>query len=155
MRICFLAIAGGLLLTACTGPPPPGSFTYTTNSYSCCAEITGNDSWHAGQAITLHWVLHQGTTTDANTHQIVLSVSLTGPFASVDALKQATSQGLKPAGVRTISAAPISTTDRTVGDPVSQLNLPADLPPGYYNLDTKETTAGGSAGGGAVIRVGP
>src|ERR1700737_2337279 len=132
-----------------------GSPTYPTNSYSCCAENTGNNSWHAGQAITLHWVLHQGTTTDANTHQIVLSVSLTGPFASVDALKQATSQGTKPAGVRTITAAPISTTDRTIGEPASLLDLPADLPPGYYNLDAKAATGGGSAGGGAVIVVGP
>jgi hypothetical protein len=94
-------------------------------------------------------------TTDDNRHQIVLSVSLTGPFASIDALKQATTQGLNPAGVRRVDARSVSADDRTFSAPISQLDLPADLPPGYYNLATKSTEAGGSAGGGAIVIVAP
>jgi hypothetical protein len=148
-------MAGGLLLCACTGPPPPGAFTYTTYSYGCCAESTGSTSWHAGQHVTLHWRAQMGQTTDTITHPTVLSVSLTGPFPNVDALKKATSQGSKPAGVRTINAAPISTTDRTIGEPVSELDLPADLAPGYYNLETRSSSNGSSSGGGAVVIIGP
>ena len=155
MRIRFLAIAGGLLLSACVGPAPP-PVTYAVHSYGCCTEITGNDTWHAGQRLTLHWTQQSpGTTTDANPQQVVLSASLTGPFATVDGLKQATSQGTKPAGVRTIDAASVTVSDRDVVTPASQLNLPADLPPGYYNLATQAATAGGSSGGGAVIVVVP
>ena len=94
-------------------------------------------------------------TTDSNRHQIVLSVSLTGPFASVDALKQATNQGLKPAGVRTVSATPVSADNRAFQTPTSQLNLPTDLPPGYYNLATQAAEGGGSQGGAAIVIVAP
>ena len=109
-----------LLLVACGEQPA----LYGTHSYTCCTENTGNLTWHAGQSLALHW---QPTppvrTTDPNPHQIVLSLSLTGPFGSVDALKQATSQGLKPTGVRTVDAAPMSVDDRTVLSPISQLDL--------------------------------
>ena len=139
-----------LLLVACGEQPA----LYGAHSYTCCTENTGNLTWHAGQSLALHW---QPTppvrTTDPHPHQIVLSVSLTGPFASVDVLKQSTSQGLKPVGVRTVSAAPVSVDDRIVLSPVSQLDLPADLPPGYYNLATRAGNAGGSSGGGAIVIV--
>jgi hypothetical protein len=78
---------------------------------------------------------------------------LTGPFKSVDALKQAVSQGSRPAGVATISAAPIRVNDRDVVLPASELALPSDLAPGYYNLETRSTTGGNSAGGGAIVTV--
>jgi hypothetical protein len=150
VRLYIFAMVGGLMLSACGEQPA----IYGAHSYNCCAENTGNLTWHAGQSVALHW---QPTppvrTTDPNLHQIVLSVSLTGPFASVDALKQATSQGTKPAGVRTVSAAPVSADDRMVLSPMSQLTLPADLPPGYYNLATRATEAGGSEGGAAIVVV--
>jgi hypothetical protein len=85
----------------------------------------------------------------------VLSLNLTGPFANVDALKQAISQGSKPAGVRTISAAPVFANDKVVELPASQLYLPADLLPGFYNLATQTAEAGQSWGGGAVVKVIP
>jgi hypothetical protein len=157
VRIRCLAIAGRLVLPACTGPPPANSgLTYSVHSCSCCAENTGNTTWHAGQNLSLHWQpANPGSTTDASPRQIVLSVSLTGPFATVDALKQATSQGSKPAGVRTIGAAPLTVNDRDVVTPASQLNLPADLPPGYYDLATQTVVGVLSQSGDAVILVVP
>jgi hypothetical protein len=141
-----------LLASACSEQPA----VYSAHSYSCCIEIAANTTWHAGQSVALHW---QPTpperTTDANPHLIALSVSLTGPFANVDALKQATSHDSKPAGVRTVNAAPISVNDRTVLSPISELDLPTDLPPGYYNLATRAAEASQAWGGGAVIIVVP
>ena len=132
----------GIVLSACGEQPA----IYGAHSYNCCTENTGNLTWHAGQRVTLHWQpTPPGRTTDPNPRQIVLSLSLTGPFATVDALKQATSQGLKPAGVRTVSAAPVSVDDRIVLSPISQLDLPADLPPGYYNLATQAAEAAETA----------
>ena len=156
MRIGLLAMASGLLLSACSGPPSDSGVTYAVHSYGCCAENTGNTTWHTGQRLTLHWQPQSpGTTTDARPHQIVLSASLTGPFASVDALKQAISEGSKPAGVRTISATPLTVLDRDVVTPASQLDLPADLPPGYYDLATQADVGGQSQGGDAVVIVVP
>jgi hypothetical protein len=148
-------VVGALLLSACSAQPSSG-VTYAVYRYGCCAEIGGNDSWHPGQHLTLHWQQQAaGATSDATPHQMVLSASLTGPFASVDALKQDTSQGTKPAGARTISAVPLTLNDRTGAEPTSQLDLPADLAPGYYNLATGGSSGGQSWGGGAIIIVGP
>ena len=153
VRIRFLAIAGGLALSACAGSASSGAI-YSSHSYNCCVENTGTLSWHAGQRVTLHWQpTPPVTTTDPNPHQIVLSISLTGPFPSVDALKQATSQGLKPAGVTIINAAPITVNDRDVVAPASELDLPSDLAPGYYNLAQQAAEGGQSAGGGAIVNV--
>jgi hypothetical protein len=142
----------GVVLSGCGEQPA----IYGAHSYNCCIENTGNLTWHAGQRVTLHWQpTPPGRTTDPNPHQIVLSLNLTGPFANVDALKQAISQGSKPPGVRTITAAPVSANDRLVEAPASQLDLPADLPPGYYNLATQASQAGGSWGGAAIVVVVP
>jgi len=93
MRIRLIALAGCLLLPACSGPTNDRPI-YGTHSYSCCTEITANPSWLAGQHVTLHWQpTPPATTTDPTTHQIVLTLSLTGPFPTVDTLKQATSSG--------------------------------------------------------------
>jgi hypothetical protein len=152
VRTGTLVIVIGFVLSGCGQPPA----FYAAHSYNCCIENTGNLTWHAGQSVTLHWQSTPAAmTTDSNPHTIVLSLSLTGPFASVDALKQATTQGLKPAGLRTVRAAPLSVNDRTFSTPISQLDLPADLPPGYYNLATQTYAADGSAGGGIIVIVAP
>jgi hypothetical protein len=152
MRFGFLVVVTGFVLSGCGQSPT----FYAAHSYSCCIENTGNLTWHAGQKVSLTWQSTPGgMTTDDNRHQIVLSVSLTGPFATVDELKQATTQGLKPAGVRTINAAPVSVNDRTFLTPVSQLDLPADLPPGYYNLAQQSAQSGGSVVAGAIVIVAP
>jgi hypothetical protein len=140
----------GLVVSACAEQPK----IYGSHSYQCCVEIGPSTTWHAGENVALHWQpTPPGRTTDATPQQIVLSVSLTGPFASVDALKQATSQGVKPTGVRSINAPPVSVNDRRVVFPISDLDLPADLLPGYYNLATNASVASQSWGGSAVVRV--
>jgi hypothetical protein len=154
VRIRILAIAGGLALSACAGQPATSGAIYGSHSYTCCVENTGTLSWHAGQHVTLHWQpTPPGRTTDPNPHQIVLSVSLTGPYPTIDALKQATSKGVRLAGVTTINAAPLKVNDRDVLAPASELDLPSDLAHGYYNLATQAATAGLSAGGGAIVTV--
>jgi hypothetical protein len=152
MRTGFLVIVIGVVLSGCGQPPA----FYAAHSYNCCIENTGNLTWHAGEKVTLTWQpTPGGMTTDDNRHQIVLSVSLTGPFATVDTLKQATSQGSKPPGVRTVTTAPVSADDRTFSTPISELDLPADLPPGYYNLATQTAQGTGAARGGAIVIVIP
>lgn len=155
MRIRFLLLAVGLALSACF-PYPDSVAIYGAHSYNCCAEIVGETSWHPGRYVTLHWgPTPPGQTTDPTRHPIVLSLSLTGPFANVETLKQAISQGSKPAGVRTITAAPVAANDKTVEMPASQLYLPADLPAGFYNVGWQAAEGGNSIGGGAIVVVAP
>jgi len=79
----------------------------------------------------------------------------TGPFENVDTLKRAISQGTNPAGVRTITAAPVTANDRLVESPASHLYLRADLPPGFYNVRWQAAEGGNSRGGDGIIKVIP
>jgi hypothetical protein len=151
----FVGVMAGLMLAACTGTGSPNRF-YAAHSYSCCAELGANTTWHRGQQLALHWTAEpQGMTADDTRHQIVLKLSLTGPFPSVDALKQAISQGSHPAGVKTIASQPVTVNDRTFDTPVSTLDLPPDLAPGYYNLGTESARAGLTVAGSAVVIIAP
>lgn len=156
MRIRLLVLAVGLALTACF-PYPDEVPIYGEHIYSCCPGIRDpNLTWHAGQSIILRWrATPPVQTTDPTRHPIVLTVSLIGPFATVEALKEATSAGSKPAGVRTVNAPPVAANDKRLEAPVSQFELPADLPPGYYNLATRATEGGQSSGEDAVVVVAP
>lgn len=155
VRIRFLLFAVSLALSSCF-PYADEVRIYAEHSYMCCVESLGTHWWYAGQNITLHWgPTPPARTTDPTRHPIVLTLSLTGPFANVDTLKQATSQGTNPAGVRTISAAPVTANDRLVESPASQLYLPADLPPGFYNVAWQAAEGGNSLGGDGIIKVIP
>jgi hypothetical protein len=148
------ALAVAVVLIACSDQP--SIRVYGSHGYSCCAEVTGETTWHPGQQLTLHWTPTPPVrTTNDVPRQIVLKLSLTGPFPTVDALEQRLSQGTTPAGVRTVNAAPLTVNDRTVETPVSTLTLPADLAAGYYNLDAESASADGSSGGGAVVFIAP
>jgi ABC-type glycerol-3-phosphate transport system substrate-binding protein len=154
VRIRVLAMASCLLLSACAEQPA----IYGAHSYYCCAETAAANAtkwWYAGQTVTLHWLATPPSrTSDPNPRHMVLSVSLTGPFANVDALKQAISQGSKPDGVMTISAAPVFANDRML-DPASELYLPANLPPGFYNVASQTAEDGHSEGSSGIIKVIP
>ena len=155
MRRRGLAFATAVLVAACGSTNPSGGVTYATYSYNCCAEISADPiTWHSGQHLTLHWTAIAGQPTpDRTAHAMKLHIRLTGPFATVDALKQANGQGRTPAGVRSIDAMTRSVTDRTGGTPASELDLPADLPAGYYNLDTSVSSDCCSTGGATVVTI--
>ena len=129
--------------------------TYRAYTYACCTELTAITVWHPGQQLTLHWTPIASTTTEASPTTVVLQLTLTGPFNTVDQLKTATAANEKPRGVRTIKAAPVTVTDQAGGTPVSELDLPTDLPSGYYNLDAETASGNVSAGGGVVVQVAP
>ena len=74
-----------------------------------------------------------------------------GPYSGVTALKQASS------AAHAVQGSTITMDDRTPPPTaqVTTLLLPADLRPGYYNLNLKWDFGGGSsAGAGSVVRVG-
>lgn len=148
-------IAAAFVLTSCSPSSSVSTVSYPAYTYTCCAEITAITIWQPGQHVTLHWTSQLTKTTDVTPHAISLRLTLTGPFGTVAQLKTAISSGSRPAGVRSISAPDLSVTDFTGGTPASELDLPANLPPGYYNLDTVTASGGSSAGGGAIIQIAP
>jgi hypothetical protein len=150
--LCALAA----ILTACTAVASKNAIRYSAYTYSCCVEVSASEViWHPGQRLTLHWTAQPTTTTNASPSAVVLGLTLTGPFSTVDQLKAAISRGTKPAGVRTIDAPAVTVTDQTGGSPASELDLPSDLPAGYYNLGARTASGRSSAGGGAIIQILP
>lgn len=147
-------IAAALVLSACSSATGT-IIRYPAYTYGCCVEITSVTIWHAGDHVTLHWTSRPISTTDSTPYSVTLRLTLTGPFSTVDQLKSAMSKSSKPAGVRTVEAPALDVTDFTGGSPASELALPADLPPGYYNLDALTATGGSSEGGGAIIQISP
>ena len=148
-RVASSALA--LLLVAACGVTGPNPVTYTAYQLTCCTQADVEQLWQPGTEVDLHWTVESGTKTTVNpTHKVVVVVTLTGPYADVVTLKQA------KGGTHVVQGSVITMDDRVPpAEPaVSIFLLPADLPPGYYNLAFNTDFGGGnSAGGASVVRV--
>ena len=152
----ILGIAIGLLVAGCSSQANSSSASYQVFAYHCCAEIGATTTWHPGQHVVIHWLAQPvGSRAEPSPVSISLTVRLTGPFASVDALKAAVSTKQLPPGTRTYEGVPASVTDRSGGAPTSELYLPNDLPAGYYNLESAESYASDKQSGATIVVVQP
>jgi hypothetical protein len=153
MRVNWKAATAALglsvFLPACSPPIPTNGVSYEQFRFTCCVNSGALlRSWHPGQDITVQWMTASaGMTSDDTQHPITLSALLTGPYASVAALKAG---GTHSAA---LLASPLHVTDRTPGNPASTIALPLDLAAGWYNLATTIQSAGGIVSGATVIQV--
>jgi hypothetical protein len=131
--------------------PGPSPVTYTAYQLTCCTKADIEQLWHPGTEVDLHWIVESSTTTVNPAHKVVITATLKGPYSDIDTLKHAS-------GATKVVQGSVITMDDSVPPPepaVSIFLLPADLPPGYYNLAFKSDFGGGnSAGGASIVRVG-
>ena len=146
-----LAISAGTLVAACgmLGPTP---VTYKAYALTCCTKADIDQLWQPGTEVDLHWIVETGTRTTVNpTHKFVITAILKGPYGDVPSLKKSS------AATHVVQGSAVTIDDR-VPPPDSEISiflLAADLPPGYYNLETKvDFGDGSSAASGSVVRVG-
>src|ERR1017187_2821451 len=130
--------------------------TYAQYTVTCCQSSDVDQLYHPGEALLVHWMVVPATRTASEVATtLTLSVTLEGAYASVSALKSGApapvGNGTPPA--YTMRAATVTTTDRSPTAPTSVIQLPADLPPGYYDLVIRVATLDYSAGGAKVIQV--
>jgi hypothetical protein len=139
---------GAAALASGCGAASVPAVTYAQYAVTCCQSSDVNQLYHPGEALVVHWIVSPSTRTasDAAT-TLTLSVTLQGAYASVTTLKSGA------AAAYTLRAATVTTTDRSPTAPSSVIQLPADLPPGYYNLVMKVAMPGNSAGGASVVQV--
>ena len=152
MTWCLGAAA---LASGCGAASVPAAI-YTQYTVTCCQSADANQLYHPGEALVVHWMVIPATRTASDVATtLTLSVTLEGAYASVPALK---SDPPAPLGngaraAYTLRAATVTTTDRSPTAPTSVIQLPADLPPGYYDLETTVARPDYSAGGAGIIQV--
>jgi hypothetical protein len=148
-KVSAPSLVTALTLAACASSGTANGRAYEQFRVSCCTDASLQTDWHPGGAVTLHWIVaSDGTTTDPAAAPITLTAAISGPFASVAALKAA---GSDP---ETLTAAPLHLSARNPGDPVSTIALPTTLAAGWYNLVySVNSGSGNSVGGASVIRV--
>lgn len=150
LGLASVLCVAGMALGACDAQGP--TVTYTQYQLTCCTQADIDRVWQPGTTVELHWIVMSATTTTINpTHKAVVSAALMGPFSDVAALKRATG------APHAVQGSIVTFDDRTPPPPgqVTTFLLPADLPAGYYQLNTKVAFGdGGSAGGGSIVRVG-
>ena len=153
MRVAW-NVAGMIALVAsvvagCSACSSTVAVSYERFQFTCCANSAAlTHAWHPGQVITLQWSAESvGMTADDSQHPITLTAILTGPYASVASLKAGGTHS------ETLLASPMRVTDRTASSADSQIALPLDLAPGWYNLVTTIKSPGGSTSGATVIQV--
>jgi hypothetical protein len=144
-------VLSAIVASAC-GMLGPDPVTYNAYYLTCCTKADIDHLWQPGTEVDLHWIVEAGTRTTVNpTHKLVVGAALTGPYSDVATLKQA------KGATHAVQGSIVRIDDRVApSEPeVSIFLLPADLPPGYYNLETKvDFGDGSSAGGGTIVRVG-
>jgi hypothetical protein len=139
---------GTLALSAGCGASNTSTVTYARYQVTCCESGDINQLYHPGEALVVHWIVSPGPRTASNVATtLTLSVTLQGAYSSVTTLKSG-----GPAAY-TLHAAAVTTTDRSPTAPTSVIQLPADLPPGYYDLVTGVAAPDTRQGGASVIQV--
>jgi hypothetical protein len=130
----------------------PTPVTYSAYQLTCCTRADVEQVWKPGTEVDLDWIVQNTTTTTVSpSHKVVVTATLMGPYSDIPTLKHASG------ATHVVQGSVIEMDDRVPPpDPaVSIFLLPADLPPGYYNLAFKTDFGGGnSAGGASIVRVG-
>ena len=143
----------GFLVAGCSRQAPAPAVGYASYQYSCCQPGLPTVAY-PGQVIALRWTsTAQLPTASTATTAVILSASVTGPFPDVAALKAAMSADIPPAPI--VTAADVHTTDRVGGTPNSSLQLPAEAPPGFYDVRTTAASGGAAFSGGGILQVAP
>jgi len=142
---CLLA---GAIAAGCTSP----TVRSTGVSYTCCDESLVATSWHPGQQLRVAWTRTATVPAGQHFQAVTLSAVLTGPFSKATALKTTISQGHR--GPLTAQSAKLTISQDPPGSAVSVIIIPASAPPGFYNLETIESSGGGTVSGATIITVG-
>jgi hypothetical protein len=141
----------------------PGLVTDSPYSLTCCTQADINRPWQPGTTVDLHWTVASDNLFDRvfdknPTHKVFITALLSGPYSDLAGLKQIILvAGAGAGGSSAVHGSVIAMDDRTRPSttPVTTFVLPADLPPGYYDLVLIwEDGNGGTGDPTNIVRVG-
>jgi hypothetical protein len=146
---------GALTLAAGCGASA-SSITYEHYTVSCCQISKDLQPYQAGGTLIVHWLVWpSGRTSSRAATQLALTATLEGPYASATDLKSGPPAplGNGTPTAYTLHAPAITTTDRVSSVPLGAIQLPADLPPGYYDLVTEVAGPDFTTSGYSMVQV--
>lgn len=145
------------------------AFLVTDTGYdvTCCTQADIDRPWQPGTTVELHWTVELNSFNvpdrvfdkfENPTHKVSITAFLSGPYSDPAAVNQA----MQPGSTGDIHAATVQGTVTTLDDgtrpsttPVTTFVLPADLPPGYYDLTLLWQDGNGGTGDSRnIVRVG-
>ncbi|HSP09756.1 MAG TPA: hypothetical protein VLU92_09200 [Candidatus Dormibacteraeota bacterium] len=142
LPLVFLAVCG----------PAPQAVTYTAYYLVCCTQAELDQPWRPGTTVELSWIVESVRRTTVNpTHKAVATGVLTGPYSDAPAPQSASG------ATHTVHGTTVAMDDRMApsATPVATFVLPANVPPGYYNLNMRWDFGDGSlAESDSTVRVG-
>lgn len=150
MLVC---LATPLLAVGCAALPAPSPLPPPA-IYTCCDAADVKTLYQPGQTMTVHWTVEmpEGPVTGPST--VRLHASLTGPYATVDELKEAADDAHSAATTRTFTAAPVRPSGAAGEPPVSTIVIGREAKPGYYSLVTKVIdSTNASSTGRSIVQV--
>jgi hypothetical protein len=147
--ITVLAAVGCLLVSGCARP----TVHNTGVMYTCCANDVVSTRWQPGQQLRVVWTRTGRLAPGRPPAALTLSAVLFGPFSKVTALKNAIRTGRDHAAVR-FAAPQLRISRNPPRSPVSVIAIPADAPPGFYDLQIRVVFTGGSVSGDSIVTVG-
>jgi hypothetical protein len=107
--------------------------------------------------LKLRWIqlTNAPTSSKQPAFMIVLSASISGPFATVASLKSAFARSHSKYGDINSKATAIRLSNTKSENPISSIRIPANAGNGYYELTTSVGGGSVTSGGGSVIRISP
>jgi hypothetical protein len=120
----------------------PGLVTDSPYSLTCCTQADINQPWQPGTTVDVHWTVRSDNLLDLvfdknPPHKGFITALLSGPYSDLTGPKQnITVAGAGAGGSSAVHGSVIAVDDRTRPSttPVTTFVLPADLPPGDYDL---------------------
>jgi len=127
-------------------------------SVSCCASTDIDTVRHPGEVMRVHWLVMDGLGQDVEGPVVVdapttLKARLSGPYADVRQLKSRVIGAVAPEAAYEAPQITLEPGAAGVDRPVSEIRLPANAAPGFYELDTAVSTQGATFSGGSVVQV--
>ncbi len=156
-RMGFLAVF--VATTVVLSPTLSGAQTKSSQraifSYSCCSASVIDAVHHPGEVLKISWTRSTNPPTSDKKASLtyVLTATISGPFATVAALKTAFGRSRPRYGVVNSSATVIRVPNSKDANPVSMIRIPANAGNGFYELTTSVSGGSVTSTGGSVIRV--
>jgi hypothetical protein len=146
-----LTMAAVIAVVAALSGCAPAEQTYRVYDYECCSSADVDAIYAPGQIVHLRWTPHRTRAAGwSKPKNPTISVKLYGAFSSAGLKAAVLKDKGKPVAVAALVHPSLSVPQKVSTD----ITIPADASPGFYDLEFLTTwSPGNTAGGSTIIQV--